>query len=429
MPEDAVMDVGLGSDSSSPEVSTDTAVDTPSEGVESADLGAELTPVEPNAAETGAESEEPGAPPQEKAIKEALRALKETNPAAAKALNEAFFQRKEFLRDFPEGLASVRQLKTAFDAVGGPDGFAQLQQKSGLLDTIDNDIAEGNPKVLDDIIKDAPDGFKKLVPEIVSRLESLDPKAYGDAMRPHFVRTLEAAGLDDVIEGVGAALQAGDGPAIQTIVANLQKWYAGLKQQVQKTSSVDPERQKFEMERTKFGEERENSYRADIGRQANVFMASEMAKAVAPLLKGKSLSADAKADLNVGIAAEVNKRLTGDTNYQTQVKAFLKQKNRDSGKIVAYINAKLGDTVVKATQAVWSRRYGAVPAKAAAPASTTPGKVTPTAGRIGGNAVPTMLAKAPSTAELDLSRDPRMLMFMTGKGYLKSTGKYVTWKK
>jgi len=425
MPDEAVMDAGLGLDSSS----VDTAVETPSEAVESIDAGVELTPVDPHAAETDADAEDPGAPPQEKAIKEALRVLKESNPAAAKALNEAFFQRKEFLRDFPEGLASVRQLKTVFDAVGGADGFANLQQRSVTLDAIDNDIAEGNPKVLDEIIKDAPDGFKKLVPEIVSRLESLDPKAYGDALRPHFVRTLESAGFDGVISDIDAALKAGDGPAISKVINNLYKWYTGLKQQVQKNSSVDPDRQKLDFDRAKFSEERESTYRQDIGRQANTFMSSEVVKAVAPLLKGKALGAEAKSDLDSGISAEVNKRLTADTNYQTQVKAFLKSKNRDTGKIVAYINAKLADIVPKAAQAVWTRRYGAVPAKAVSTAAAVPGKTTPTAGKIGGNSVPTMLAKAPSTSELDLTRDPRMLMFMTGKGYLKSTGKYVTWKK
>jgi hypothetical protein len=423
--ESAVMDAGLGLNASV-DTSVDTAVETPETPV---DEGAELEATETTAEDTADQDvEEAGAPAQEKAIKEALRALKETNPQAAKALNEAFFQRKEFLKEFPDGLASVRQLKATVDAIGGPDGLANLQSRSTLLDQIDSEIAEGNPAVLDSIMKDSPDGFKRLVPEIINRLQSLDAKSYGDALRPHFVSTLEAAGLDEVIEGVDQALKAGDGPGIQKIITNLYRWYAGLKQQVQKTSSVDPERQKFEQERTKFSAERESTYRQDIGKQAQSFMAGEMQKALAPFLKGKNLSADARSDLDSGVNAEINKLLLADATYQQNMKGLLKSKNRDVQKITNYINAKLVDTVPKAARAVWQRRYGSVPVKAA-PAANGKAVANPLGGKIGGNAVPVKLLKPPATTELDLTKDPQMLLFLTGKGYLKSSGKLVSWEK
>lgn len=432
-------DSGIGVVDAPPtDISTDTSVDT------SAEVDGQIADqIDGNESEQhdqtdpAAQTEKYDARTLPKAVKEALAGLKTTNPQVAKALNEAFFNRQELLKEIPEGLTAVREMKAAFDGVGGSEGLAQLQERSGLLDTIDTDIANGDPKVLDDIISGSPDGFKKLVPHIIDKLQALDGKAYGDALRPHFVSTLEGVGLDGVLDDLAAALKAGDGTAAMRVVNSFAKWFDGLKQQSSQARSTqpDPERQKFEKERTEFQSKKESDFRSDIGRQSNAHMSQVMEKNLNQYLKGKNLTQEAKADLAEGINGRVSALLKADKNYQTNVKSMLAAKNRDSAKINRYITAKLDTVVPTATKEVWERRYGkSAPPLAAVAAKTAaqPGQKAQSTSRVGGNQTAIQIAKKPSINDIDLTEDPKMLLFMTGKGVMKTgpnKGKLVRWPK
>jgi hypothetical protein len=292
---------------------------------------------------------------------------------------------------------------------------------------VDTAFEQGDPKVLDDIASDFPEGFKKLVGPALDKLQSLDPKSYAAALQPHTFAAMEAAGLGPVLDAVGQALAANDLEKAKDLIGKSLAWYQGQKQQAgtrQKTD--DPERVKFESDKAKFQGEKEQSFRQDIGRQTLANQSSEINKALAPYLKSRALGADAKADLADGINREVNRLLKADGTYQSQVKALLASKTRDAGKIVQYINAAVAEAAPKAVKALWARRYGSSPVTskpAVKSGEQQPGVRNPA------NSGPVKISAKPNRDDVDWAKT-KDILYITSKAWMKAgpyKGKLVTW--
>ena len=366
-----------------------------------------------------------------KEVQTALKALKEAHPEHAKALEElrkSYFSSKQH-GEFFKTPAEARQAKAALDLVGGHEGIATLQSKVAAVEQIDSALEAGDPQVIDDIAADFPDGFKKIAPAFLDKLQSLDPAAYAKTLQPHVFASMEAAGLGPVLSAIEQAVNANDLAKAKDLLGKSLAWYAGQKQQAgTRTKSDDPERLKFENERKQFEQTKEKSFREDIGRQTMQNQRDQVTKALAPYLKTKALSADAKADLIDGIDREIQRLLKADGTYQSQVKALLTGKTRDAGKIVQYINAAVNEAARKATTAVWTRRgYGSAAARSAAAAGTNKDKpaVNPAA-----SSGPIKIAAKPNRADVDWAKT-KDILFITNKAYMKNgphKGKLVTWQ-
>ena len=300
-----------------------------------------------------------------KSVQNALKTFKEAHPELAKEIDElrkGYFDSRGH-REFFKSPAEARQAKATLDLVGGHEGIANLQSQVAAIELVDSSFEKGDPQVLDDISSDYPEGFKKLVPAAIDKLEKMDPVAYGKAMQPHVFAAMEKAGIAGVFELINQAIAGNDLPKAKDLIAKSLAWYDGQKQQAGQWQKVDdPERQKFETERQKFAQEKETAFRNDVGRQTLAHQSEQINQALAPYLKSRALGPDAKADLSEGINREINRLLKADTAYQSQVKALLAAKTRDQGKIVQYINAAVAEAAPKAVKAVWSRRYGTAPA-------------------------------------------------------------------
>src|ERR1700722_4975966 len=364
-----------------------------------------------------------------KNVQGALKTLKEAHPELAKELDEL---RKGYSdsrghREFFKSPAEARQAKATLELVGGSEGIATLQSQVAAVEMVDTAFEQGDPKVLDDIASDFPEGFKKLVAPALDKLQSLDPKSYAATLQPHTFAAMEAAGLGPVLDAVGQALAANDLEKAKDLIGKSLAWYQGQKQQAgtrQKTD--DPERVKFESDKAKFQGEKEQSFRQDIGRQTLSNQASEINKALAPYLKSRALGADAKADLADGINREVNRLLKADGTYQSQVKALLASKTRDAGKIVQYINAAVAEAAPKAVKALWARRYGSSPVTsrpAVKPGEQKAGVQNPAASG------PLKISAKPNRDDVDWAKT-KDILYITSKAYMKAgpyKGKLVTW--
>ena len=367
-----------------------------------------------------------------KNVQGALKTLKEAHPELSKEIDElrkGYFDSRGH-REFFKSPAEARQAKATLELVGGSEGIAGLQSQVAAIEMVDTAFEQGDPQVLDDIASDYPEGFKKLVGPALDKLQSLDPKSYAATLQPHTFAAMEAAGLGPVLDAVSQALAANDLAKAKDLVGKSLAWYQGQKQQAgtrQKTD--DPERAKFETERAKFRSEQETSFRQDIGRQTLSNQSSEINKALAPYLKSKALGADAKADLADGINREVNRLLKADGTYQSQVKALLAAKTRDSGKIVQYINAAVAEAAPKAVKALWARRYGtAVVTRAAAGAGAGTDK-TKTVQQNPASSGPLKISAKPKREDVDWAKT-KDILYITSKAYMKSgpyKGKLVSW--
>jgi hypothetical protein len=362
-----------------------------------------------------------------KEVQTALKALKEAHPEHAKALDElrkSYFSSRQH-GEFFKTPAEARQAKATLELVGGSEGIANLQSQVAAIELVDTAFEQGDPQVLEDIASDYPDGFKKLISPALDKLQAMDAAAYGKTIQPHVFSALEAAGLGPVLDAIGQAIVANDLSKAKDLVGKSLNWYEGQKQQAgQRPRTDDPERAKFEQQKKDFAQTQEKTFREDIGRQTVGHQSEQINKALAPYLKSKALSADAKADLADGVNREINRLLKADGTYQSQVKALLTAKTRDAGKIVQYINAAVDEATTKAAKAVWGRRYGTfVPAKPAQTPGQKQAAVNPA------NSGPIKIAAKPNRADVDWDKT-KDILFITSKAWMKAgpyKGKLVAW--
>jgi hypothetical protein len=366
-----------------------------------------------------------------KEVQAALKALREAHPEHAKALDQlrkdhfSARQHGEFFKTPTE----ARQAKATLDLIGGAEGISNLQSKVAATEQIDTSLEAGDPAVLEDIATDFPEGFKKLAAPFLDKLQKMDPAAYGKTLQPHTFAAMEQAGLGPVLSSIEAAIAANDLPKAKDLLARSLAWYEGQKQQAGTRQKVDdPERLKFENDRQKFQQEKEKSFREDIGRQTMSNQRDQVTKALAPYLKSKALGADAKADLADGIDREIQRLLKADGTYQSQVKALLVAKTRDSGKIVQYINAAVNEAAKKATSAVWTRRgYGSAAVARAAAGNNQQKQAAVVNPAASG---PLKIAAKPNRADMDTNRKGWDMDLIRNRAMMKSgpyKGKMVSW--
>jgi hypothetical protein len=363
-----------------------------------------------------------------KNVQGALKTFKEAHPELAKEIDElrkGYFDSRGHREHFASP-AEARQAKAALDLVGGSQGIAELQSKVTAIEMVDASFEQGDPQVLDDIASDYPEGFKKLIGPAIEKLQALDPQSYAKTLQPHTFAAMEAAGLGPVLDAIGQAIAGNDVARAKDLIGKSLAWYQGQKQQAGavKQNTTDPERVKFETERTKFNSEKESSFRNDIGRETSSHQRSEVDKALAPYLKTKSLTAEERADITTGINGKVNALLKADTTYQAQMKAMLAAKTRDPEKIKQYVKAAVSEAARKAVQS----RYGktAPPQKVTA-AAVDPAKKTPVANPA--QSAPIKVAAKPKTSDIVKDRGWD-LNWMKSKALMATgpmKGKWVTW--
>ncbi len=364
-----------------------------------------------------------------KEVQAALKKFKEAHPEDAKAIEElrkSFFSSRQH-GEFFKTPAEARQAKATLELIGGAEGISNLQSQVAAIEMVDASFEKGDPQVLDDIASDYPEGFKKLIGPAIDKLQKMDGAAYAAAMQPHTFAAMEAAGLGPVLGAIAEAIGANDLAKAKDLIGKSLQWYKGQQEQAGTRQKVDdPERQKFETERRTFEQQKEQTFRQDIGR-ATVGHQQEMVnKTLAPYLKSKPLGAEAKADLADGVDREIQRLLKADTVYQQQIKAMLAAKTRDPEKIKQYVNATVDEATPKAVKAVWTRRYGATPA--ARPAIPQNGQRPAVANHA--NSGPLKIAAKPNREDVDWGKT-KDILYITNKAFMAKgpyKGRLVTWQ-
>lgn len=365
-----------------------------------------------------------------KNIQAALKTLKEAHPELAKDIEElrkGYFGHRQH-SEFFKSPAEARQAKATLDLIGGSQGIADLQSKVAAVEMVDSAFEQGDTSVIDDVSSDYPDGFKKLVPYALDKLQKMDAQAFGQVVQPHVFAALEHAGLGQVVDAIAEAIGANDLAKAKDLIGRTRQWYEGQKQQAgNRPKGDDPERARLAQERQKFESEREQSFRQDIGRETLAHQNSEIRRVLNTDPRFRKLSKDAQDDVVSGVNADTNARLKADGTYQGQMKAFLSSKARDRGQIVTYVNSAVREAVGKAAPAVMTRRYGAVTRSASAVQPSSGQKPAPTTNPAS-SAVVKLTAK-PNRNDVDWSKT-KDILFITNKAYMKSgphKGKLVTW--
>jgi hypothetical protein len=348
-------------------------------------------------------------------VRKALKALRDSSPENAKAaqvLRDSYGREQAYKAVF----ASVKDAQAAQTTIATIESFGGLegvQQTISEIEEVDRLLAAGDPAALDKIIEVSGEGFAKIAPAMLDKLQASNPDAYAAAIRPHLVDAIGKSGLSDAFAAVMQAQQFAQTPGaspefkakwekdaaeglgkIQNYLQNLGKKPEGTQPPVQQNDAfVKREQELAAKEAAQFNTE--------VGTLANTKMNQSLQKAVAPYLKDLKLAPQARADYIQGVYDEITKLVKADKNYQTQKDALFKSKTKDAGKIASLMNAKFDSVVGQAAKVVRDRRYGTASARNTPPgAPSTPGAATGT----GSVAKPILVKELPKPSDVDWTK-------------------------
>ncbi len=370
------------------------------------------------------------------ALAKSLRELKGANPdhvPALNTLNKSWYRDRAFTQVFktPD---DARTAAETIEALEGTDGIAKMREEISGIRQFDEMASRGNPKVIESLADEFPDGFKKLIPVALSRLANMDRVAYGEAMRGPLLQELEGSGL---VDNIGAALdeiKAGltdkDNLGsyvnrVQRILTGIANWYNGVKNQETEYRNryQDPQVKELENTRQELQDQKVGIVRTNILRDVTNYLTSTMDPEITKVLTGKNLSTSGRARFDGIVKTEVSSILKSNTHYQDTMRNFIRQGNVEGA--TRFAKPFIDRARKQAISTVFTDTYGTAnaPAKKQAPAN---GQQQRPAGTLNIDK-PIFVQKKPAHEEIDWKQDPTRTLFITGKAYLKTSGKFITW--
>lgn len=405
----------------------------------------------------------PGSKSTPDSIRKALKALKTADPKSAdavKVLHGSYERWEAAKKVFPNGVAEMKAAKDFMTLVGGQEGYEQLSSTLEAVRASDEKLYSGDASLLEDIYEDLKsegktEAFGKLLTPFIDKVKAVDSDAYYAAFQPHFLAGIEEVNLNGALAGLVKALTLPEGAKPEDVTAALAKakeiadgannWYKNLKgkQEAAKTKQVDPERLKLDADRKDF-EKKQNDFKTNQTKEFQTKVGAECEtnnnQSLGKELKGylkmpffKGFPRETLMDLGNGIKQNLYARLKSDDLYQKQMKAFWGAKSPDQAKIVEYHKNKLDGIAAEVVRETIQKRYpgyarGGAAAGRVAAAATKKEETRKADAAATATGKPIYVPQKPDLKSIDWDKDPKQLLFITGKAHL-TNGKYVTWKK
>src|SRR5271157_169646 len=447
-----------------------TEVETPAADTAGADKEAKQqynsdgTPKDKPAADATKVEDLPGTEKTPQEIRKTLKAILDadpTNKAAVKQLHGAFERWEAAKAIYPGGVKEMSAAKEFMDIVGGHEGLESLQNVKAATEASDNQLYEGNSELVKNIVEDLKakgklDALGKLAPSFLDAVKEHDNAHYYDVIAPHFLAGLEQCNLPGAIGGILKALDDPDPAkavaAAKSITLGMDKWYKGLEAENKKVKEavVSPERMQLEKDRAAFLKQQEdfktnqttefkNSVASVCEKSNNTLLGTELR----PFLKMPFFVGYGKENLiplGNTIKQNLYSALKADSAYQAQMKALWTAKTPDRAKIEEYHKARVQSIAKDIVRDTVQKMYpgyakgGAAAGRVAAAAvkkdaATKIEAVATAAGK------PVYVAQKPGRDQLDMNHvdkhgKPDAIMEMiAGRGFLKGSGKWITWRK
>jgi hypothetical protein len=458
-------EVDVVTDLDAPEVGAEeTQVETKDGAEKGAEEGAEKgAEKKADPTKEGTEVKETDSTPQN--VRKALKAMRDADPAnakIAKELHNSYERAAAFQKEFPS-VQEARDAKAFIDSVGGHEGWEAAQATIANIEETDALLYAGDKKLVDNVVADLKEtgnlaALGKIGPAFIDAMKSnMEAKAFSSVIQPHVIATLEGVNLHGAITALGstvAKLFGEDGKTVNAdalktlkeIASDMDAWWKGEKKQQAAAAAppkddVNPEREKFNKEKADWEAGKKKEFNENVGKDCEKYNN----KALGGHLKGylntaffKEFPRETLIDLGNGIKERLYKTLEGDSIYQKQMKSMWSTKTPDAAKIKEYHNAKLDAIAEKIVRDTIQARYpnyakGGKAAGRVAAAETRKVAENKVAEKSVASGQPVYVAQKPKWEAIDWAKDPKQLLYIAGKAFLKpvgkTPGKFVTWRK
>lgn len=397
--------------------------ETPAEVVDAPEADETLELDAPEADETPAEGEQPAEEEETPAdgrkapddVRKALKALRDSSPENAKAaqvLRDAYGREQAYKAVWPT-VKDAQAAQTTIATIESFGGLEGVQQTIAEIEEIDAQLAAGDPRALDKIMEVSGEGFAKIAPAMLDKLQASNPDAYAAAIRPHLVAAVGQSGLSDAFGAVMQALDIARTPGAtpefkakfegqaQEGLTKIHQYLQSLKTAPADTKQPVQQNEAFTKREQALTEREEASFKEEVGRAANPTINESLRKAVAPYLKELKLAPQQRADFVQGVYDEVAKLVKADKVYQTTKSNLFKSKTRTSTDIAKHMSVKFDQVVGQAAKAVRDRRYGTASAR-----TTKPGDPPKPGAAVGAGSVekPILVKELPNRNDVDWTK-------------------------
>jgi hypothetical protein len=359
-------------------------------------------------------------------LRSLLKELQAKDPKLAKELKGSFFTAKSFQTVFASPKEAAKA-KEVIESLGGAEGIQSLESERAAWGNVDAQLANGDPKLIENIARDNPEGFVKLAPVVMERFAQADPEGYNRVIAGVFHSTFQSrGGLVDALATVARDLQDGKPENAAQVISQIQQWINGFEKLATSAPSVkkqDPERAKLEQEKAEWQKQKLTNFNQSVAGQYNAFKKDAVTKQLDGYLKGRKIDADTYTVLESNIMAEVGRVLDLDKDFKAQLNKLQRSLDQDGiTKLLKSRTEKLLPDAVKKVYNLLSRVGGGGPQKSATKpnaAGTKPNTVVAPKGFIKVN-------KMPPIDQVDHSRTTYE-MKINNQVVLKN-GKRVTWE-
>jgi hypothetical protein len=357
-------------------------------------------------------------------IRSSIKAASEALPeqaAAFKELGNAYFRDQAYKQVFPtpQEAASAKQL---LEGIGGVEGASTLQSRAQEYESQESAIQAGDPSVLDAFFKDYPQQASGMASAYLERVAEANPTALSEAVAPYAIEMVINAGLADTLKD---AFNADDPKPL------IEKMYNWLAQQNQATKQLRvnggakaPGADRLTQEREQLHQEREQIFKSSVSERVNSLVDPQIASQVDRYSKQYKLNETQRDHYRKTLQNVVIEAMNSDKTYMKQVDLRYANKSRSRESVATYIAGEFNRRMSEKAFEVIKGIYGA-PRGGSSPAQSGQVKAGQPQSAPGGG--PLRISYIPGNEQLDTSRPNFDLMRIQGRGYLKGSGRFVTW--
>ncbi len=368
--------------------------------------------------------------PKERDIKvrDAINALKKTQPNVAKMVADSYFGRRAYEKEFAT-VQDARQARAVLDSVGGADGIEELNTEVTDWRNEADQFANAAPELVASLYDSNPEAVVANALNIMELLERKNPTHFEAALLPSFVRQIDKSGLPTALVKLADLIKEGKGQESYDLVANLAAWVKNVKDNVEKLGRerdrerVDPREREYQEKARALDEREQQNYISDCQSQAEKLNWRSMGDVAGAFMKDMKFDAEGKREFMNLLNSAALRIMGQDKTYLRTVKAIREKK--DAKRTAEFINGKFAEVVPEAFRQLRNRLYPnsapfRKPAAGQKPNGTGKKPDAPQQ-----KAVP---GKVYEKSQVDIQSTPDLYL-VTGKAYLKGTKTLVPYNR
>jgi hypothetical protein len=353
-------------------------------------------------------------------VKQALAKLREIDPKMADTVRRNYYEASDYRQAFPT-VREAREARDLLEEVGGADGIQRVRGEADDYAHELNAMANGDPSVIEELVRDFPDGLVRLVPHALDAMSEVDPAAFEKLSAGIVTQVLANKGVTHNVLRLTELIADGKQKEAFDLAKQMLDWVNGVKDYADQKADLnarggETDREKrVRMREQELEANNKRTFGVQVGGEAIRMLNTMIDQALAPMLKGRrlSLNPDQRKDFQNGARTEISNALARLPGYRDRMQELIDAGDQQA--ILRFIRSKVqsAQLVRRAVTNAWGRR-GFSQARGASRngSGTTTGVVR--------------LAQKPSADQIDWSKDRSRMRYMTGEATLKN-GKVARW--